>query len=238
MKTIGLVGGMSWEATAVYYRLLNHAVKQRLGGFHAAQLLMYSIDFADFEILIRHGEWDQALEFLTAAAQKLEQGGADFFAICANTPHFAADELERRIGIPLLHIADPTGAAMRAAGLRRVALLGTIFTMEKDFYRVRLAQKFGLEVLIPNAEERRAMHRVIFEELVQGQVREESRAQYREIIDRLVGEGAEGIILGCTELMLLVKPEDSPVPLFDTTTLHAEAIAESALEGSAASAAQ
>jgi len=228
-QVIGLIGGMSWKSSAEYYRLINEGVRDRLGGLHSAQCLMWSFDFADIEILQRAGQWDEAGALMAEAAQRLERGGADFLVIATNTMHIAASQVEAATSLPLLHIADPTASRIKAAGLRRVGLLGTAFTMEQDFYKGRLADKHGLDVLVPDAPDRATVHRIIYEELVQGDVRDASRQAYRQVIGRLVDQGAEAIILGCTEIMLLVGPEDSPVPLFDTTALHAEAAVARAL---------
>ncbi|MCW5552040.1 MAG: aspartate/glutamate racemase family protein [Verrucomicrobiae bacterium] len=230
MKVIGLIGGMSWESTVEYYRLINEAVKHRLGGLHSAKCVLYSVDFAEVEELQRQGNWSEAAELLTAAALNLEQGGADFVVICTNTMHKVADAIQARIGIPLLHIADATADAVKRAGLHRVGLLGTRFTMEDDFYRGRLTQQFGLEVVIPDDEDRKTVHRVIYAELCVGKIRPESKAHLAAIISRLVGMGAQGIILGCTELGLLLDARDSRVPLFDTTQVHALAAVEEAMK--------
>ena len=230
-KVIGLLGGMSWESSAEYYRIINEQVRDRLGGLHSARCLMWSFDFAEIEALQHAGRWDDATAEMVAAAQRLERGGADFVLICTNTMHRMAAEVQAAIGIPLLHIADPTAERIRAAGLRRVGLLGTAFTMEQDFYKGRLVERHGLEVLVPEAEDRALVHRVIYEELVQGRAEPASREAYRAVIARLVARGAEAVILGCTEIMLLVRPEDSAVPLFDTTALHAEAAVERAIGG-------
>lgn len=223
MKIIGLIGGMSWESSAEYYRIVNERVRDRLGGLHSARCLMWSFDFAEIEALQHAGRWDEATALLVEAARRLERGGADFLVLCTNTMHRMADELQAAVGIPLLHIADPTALRIKAAGLRRVGLLGTAFTMEQAFYKGRLVARHGLEVLVPDAADRALVHHVIYDELVQGVVDPGSRAAYRDIIARLVAGGAEAVILGCTEIMLLVRPEDSAVPLFDTTTIHAEA---------------
>ncbi|MFF3765878.1 aspartate/glutamate racemase family protein [Streptomyces sp. NPDC001922] len=228
MKTIGLIGGMSWESTAEYYRLLNEQVREQLGGFHSAKCVLYSVDFAEIERLQVAGRWDEAGEVLADAARSLRNAGADMLLICTNTMHKVADQVAAAVDIPLLHLADATAAAVQAAGLSRVGLLGTAFTMEQDFYRDRLAGH-DLKVLVPDAEDRAVVHRVIYEELVLGIVREESRAAYGEVIGRLVASGAEGIILGCTEIELLIRPEHSPVPVFATTRLHAEAAVTAAL---------
>lgn len=230
MKTIGLIGGMSWESSAEYYRIVNETVKARLGGLHSAQCLMYSVDFADIERLQHEGRWDEAGQVMAEAAQRLERGGADVVVLCTNTMHKLAAYIENAVSIPMLHIADPTAAAIRAAGITRVGLLGTAFTMEQDFYRGRLSEKFGLDVLIPDRAERELIHRVIYEELVLGVIEAKSREEYKRIIARLVEGGAQGIILGCTEIMLLISPQDCPVPSFDTTTLHAVAAANFSLE--------
>ncbi|KMO28084.1 aspartate racemase [Methylobacterium aquaticum] len=228
-KIIGLIGGMSWESSAAYYRIINETVRARLGGVRSARCLMWSFDFGEIEALQHAGRWDEATAALIGAARRLERGGADFVVICTNTMHRMADDVQAAIGLPLLHIADPTAERIRAAGHRRVGLLGTAFTMEQDFYKGRLAVRHGLDVLVPEAEDRAEVHRVIYEELVQGRVMPASRDAYRSVIARLVERGAEAVILGCTEIMLLVRPEDSPVPLFDTTALHAEAAVDRAL---------
>jgi aspartate racemase len=230
MKTIGLIGGMSWESSAEYYRIINRHMRDTLGGVHSARSLMFSVDFGVVERLQHDGEWRKLTSEMIDAAQRLERGGADFFLICTNTMHRMADEVAASVSIPLLHIADPTAEAILAAGHRRVGLLGTAFTMEQDFYKGRLADKFGLEVLVPDAADRATVHQVIYEQLVAGKVVASSRDAYREIMARLVDRGAEAIILGCTEIMLLVGSEDSSVPLFDTTTLHAEAAVRQALQ--------
>lgn len=229
MKTIGLIGGLSWESSAQYYRVINETVRHRLGGLHSAQSLMYTVDFAEIEQYQHAGEWDRATGVLQDAAQRLERGGADVLLICSNTMHRMAGEIEEQVGIPLLHIADPTAERIQALGLRRIGLLGTAFTMEQPFYRGRLQENYGLDVLVPAADERREVHRIIYEELVQGRIEAESRAAYVRVMQNLVEQGAEGIILGCTEIMLLVGPDDCSVPLFDTTTLHAVAAVEMAL---------
>jgi len=228
-QVIGLIGGMSWESSAEYYRIINQAVRARLGGVHSARVLMWSFDFGEIEALQHAGCWDEAAALLADAARRLERGGADFALICTNTMHRMADQVQAAIGIPLLHIADPTAGRIKATGLSRVGLLGTAFTMEQAFYKGRLADRFGLDVLVPGDEDRAVVHRVIYDELVQGRVEPVSRDAYRGVIARLVERGAEAVILGCTEIMLLVRPEDSPVPLFDTTAIHAEAAVERAL---------
>ena len=226
---IGLIGGMSWESSAQYYRLINTGVRDRVGGVASARTLMWSFDFATIEALQHAGDWDALAGQMADAARALEKGGADFLVLCTNTMHRCAWAIDAAVKIPLLHIADPTAAAIQAAGLTKVALLGTAFTMEQDFYRGRLEDKFGLEVLVPEAQDRKAVHDIIYRELVAGQVLDVSREVYRGVIERLVGRGAQGVILGCTEIMLLIGQDDSAVPIFDTTTLHAQAAVEKAL---------
>ena len=230
MKTIGLIGGMSWESSAEYYRILNEEVNRRLGGVHSAKCVMVSVDFAEVEAMQHSGRWDLATEAMVEAARQVQAGGADFVLLCTNTMHKLADEVQQAISIPLVHVADATGQAILAKGFRRAGLLGTRFTMEEDFYRERLQERFGLEVLIPEEDERKDIHRVIYSELVLGNIREDSRRRYLEIIQGLVARGAECIILGCTEIGLLVKQEDTEIPLFDTTRIHALAAIEKALE--------
>ena len=232
--TIGLLGGMSWESTVPYYRTVNEVVKARLGGLHSAKVALLSVDFAEIERLQHAGDWAAAGELLAGSARALEAAGADFVVLCTNTMHKVADAIEAAVGIPLLHIADPTAAAIRAAGLRTVGLLGTRFTMEQDFYVGRLEGRHGLAVLTPPAEDRTLVHRVIYDELVLGRTLEPSRAAFRRVIEDLVARGAEGVILGCTEISLLVGPEDARGPLFDTTAIHATAAAERAIEGRSA----
>ena len=221
MKTIGLLGGMSWESSAQYYAIINREMMTRLGRPHSARVLMMSLDFGEIEKLQHAGEWDALGAILAAEAERLEAGGADCILLCTNTMHLRAADIRAAVSIPLIHIADSTGRAIRRAGLGRVGLLGTAFTMEKPFYRERLQNEFGLEVLIPDEDERKMVHRVIYEELVAGKVREESRDDYLSVIERLRRRGAEGIILGCTEIMLLVDQDHVDLPLFDTTRLHA-----------------
>jgi len=231
MKTIGMIGGMSWESTIEYYRILNETVKARAGGLHSAKILMFSVDFAEVEQMQHQGRWDDATRLLVDAARRLEAAGADFVILCTNTMHKAAAEIEQNLGIPFLHIADPTGAAIRTKGLKQIGLLATRFTMEEAFYKARLAERFALEVLTPENEERAMIHRVIYEELCLGKIVPDSKAQYLETIRRLVDRGAEGVILGCTEICLLVNPADVSVPVFDTTYLHALAAANYAMNG-------
>jgi aspartate racemase len=230
MKTIGMIGGMSWESSIEYYRILNETVKDRLGGLHSARSVMYSVDFAEIEIMQSEGRWEQATQVMVEAARHVEAGGADFLIICTNTMHKMANAVEAAIHIPLLHIADATARAVKTQGFSKIALLGTKFTMEEDFYRLRLAKKYGLEVLIPDMEDREIIHSVIYDELVLGDIKPESREKYKRIIGKLIAAGAQGIILGCTEIGLLVKQDDSRVPLFDTTYIHATSAVELALE--------
>jgi aspartate racemase len=230
MKTIGMIGGMSWESSVEYYRIINEAVKEQLGDLHSAKSLMVSVDFAEIEVLQREGRWEEATRAMIAAARSVEAGGAEFLIICTNTMHKMADEVQRSIGIPLLHIADATAETVKARGLHRIGLLGTRFTMEEDFYRGRLEQKHGLEVLIPAPGDRDIVHRVIYDELVLGRIEPASKAEYLRIIASLAKAGAEGIILGCTEIGLLVSQADSRLPLFDTTRIHALAAVQFALQ--------
>ncbi len=231
MLTIGLIGGMSWESTVPYYRIVNQSIKQQLGGWHSAKLVLYSVDFAEIEHLQQVGDWDAAAQVLGQAANALRLAGADFFLICTNTMHKVADQVERAAGIPLLHIADALAADIKRRGdgrIAKVGLLGTRFTMEQDFYRARLAT-YGIDTIIPNDAERATVHRVIYDELCLGQVDDRSRIAYREIIARLIDDGAEGIVLGCTEIPMLIGQSDSPVPIFDTAEIHARAAAGYAL---------
>lgn len=223
MRTIGLIGGMSWESSAHYYRLINEGVRARRGGAHSAPLLMLSVDFAAIAALQHDGNWATLAQRMADAARTLADAGAEAIVLCTNTMHKVADAIEAAQPRPLLHIADAAGAAIVAAGHRRVGLLGTAFTMEQPFYRARLAERFGLEVIVPDDAGRAEVHRIIYDELVRGIIRPESKARYAEVIGRLTDAGAEAIILGCTEIMLLVDQADSPVPLFDTTAIHAAA---------------
>lgn len=229
MKVIGLIGGMSWESSAHYYRIINQETRGRLGGVHSARSLMWSVDFGEIERLQHEGRWEELTAEMIDAVRRLERGGADFIVLCTNTMHRMAGEIEAAVAIPLLHIADPTAERIKGAGFTRVGLLGTGFTMEQDFYKGRLRDKHGLEVLVPEADDRRTVHEIIYKELVAGVVREESRDAYRAVIARLIERGAQAIILGCTEIMILVRPEDSAAPLFDTTEIHAVAAVERAL---------
>ncbi len=229
MKTIGVLGGMSWESSLDYYRRLNELVKARLGGLHSARIVMVSVDFAEVEALQRAGDWDTATRFMIEAALQVELGGADCLLIATNTMHLMAEAVQAEISIPLLHIADAAGSAIRAQGLETVGLLGTRFTMEQDFYRRWLAREHDLQVLIPDAAGRETVHRIIYNELVLGKVLPESRAAYQAIIHALAVRGAQGVILGCTEIGMLIRPEDSPIPIFDTTALHVAAAVDWAL---------
>ncbi|PEH72873.1 aspartate/glutamate racemase family protein [Edwardsiella tarda] len=229
MKTIGLLGGMSWESSAEYYRIINQGVREHLGPTASASVVLWSFNFAEIEALQHQGDWSTLSERMVDAAQRLQGAGADVLLICTNTMHRMAPALESALSIPLIHIADPTAAAIKAAGLRKVGLLGTAFTMEQDFYKGRLRERHGLEVIVPEADDRATVHHIIYDELVAGQITPSSRAAYRQVIARLVQAGAEAVIIGCTEIMLLVQPEDSAVPLFDTTALHAAAAVEAAL---------
>ena len=228
---IGLIGGMSWESSAQYYRLINEAVRDRLGGVASARALMWSFDFAEIETLQHQGRWPELARRLADAARALEAGGAEFLVLCTNTMHREADTIEAAVHIPLLHIADPTAEAIKAAGFTTVGLLGTAFTMEHDFYRGRLEKMHGLTVLTPDADDRLAVHDIIYRELVAGQVLDASREVYRGVIARLIARGAQAVILGCTEIMLLIGPDDSAAPIFDTTQLHALAAVKRALGG-------
>ncbi|BCQ53828.1 aspartate/glutamate racemase family protein [Burkholderia gladioli] len=223
MKTIGLIGGMSWESSAEYYRMINRASKARHGGHHNAKSVMVTVDFAEIEALQRARDWDALGARMADAARQLQSAGADVVVLTTNTMHRVADAIERALTLPFLHIADPTGAALRAAGVERVALLGTRYTMELPFYAARLAERFGIEVLTPDAEDRDTVHRVIYEELCHGLIEPASRAAYAAIIGRLAARGAQAVILGCTEITLLIGERDSPLPVFDTTALHAQA---------------
>jgi aspartate racemase len=231
MKTIGMLGGMSWESSAVYYRLINREIRNRLGGVHSAKALMYSFDFGEIEALQAAGRWDEASDLLVGVGVGLAKGGADFLMICCNTMHLMSDAIEKAAGVALLHIADPLGAAIRAKGLRRVGLVGSCHTMEKSGIVIdRLREKFGLEIVVPEAPRRAELQRIIVEELCRGKFLDTARATHREIFTGLVARGAEGIVLGCTEIPILIGPDDASVPTFDTTTLHAMAAVEMALE--------
>jgi len=231
VKTIGLIGGMSWESTVSYYQIINRAVGERLGGLHSAKILLHSVDFAEIERLQHPDRWAEAGSLLAEAAMALEGAGADFLVICTNTMHRVAPDIEARVRVPLLHIADPTAEAIKAAGISTVGLLGTRFTMEQDFYRGRLERKFGLTVHVPEPASRELIHQVIYQELCRGVISEPSRASLQRVVAGLAGMGAEAVILGCTEIGLLLRDEDVSIPLFDTTLLHAEEAASFALAG-------
>lgn len=230
MKTIGMLGGMSWESSHVYYRLMNREVQRRLGGVHSMKALMYSFDFGEVEALQAAGRWDESSAMLASTGAMLARGGADFVMICCNTMHLMADAVERAAGVPLLHIADPLGAAIAAKGLRRVGLVGSRHTMEKGgVIADRLKAKFGLDIVVPGADDRAELHRIIVEELCRGQFLDGARATHRRIFGDLVARGAQGVILGCTEIPILMQGETAQVPLFDTTALHALAAVDRAL---------
>ena len=229
MKTIGMLGGMSWESTASYYKALNEGIKHSLGGLHSAKICMVSVDFSEIEALQHQGDWQQTAKLLTKAAKSVEAGGADFLLICTNTMHKVADEIASNITIPILHIADATAEQLKLDNISRVGLLGTQFTMEQNFYKERLTDKHNIEVLIPQPNERKRVHEVIYSQLCQGIIDDDSRADYIRIIERLFEQGAQAIILGCTEIALLVKPQHTQVPLYDTTKIHAEAAVKLAL---------
>lgn len=231
MKVIGLIGGMSWESSAEYYRIINELVKEDLGGLHSARILLYSVDFAEIETLQRQGQWKEATDMMVDAAKRLEKGGADFVLICTNTMHKMADDVLEAISIPLIHIADATGEKVKEKKMKTVGLLGTKFTMEEDFYVGRLQRAYGLKVVTPEEDERQTVHEIIFKELCLGIRKESSRQRMKEIIEGLVSKGAEGVILGCTEIPLLIREQDSPVPIFDTTYIHCEAAVNKALSG-------
>ncbi|MEE3116819.1 MAG: aspartate/glutamate racemase family protein [Pseudomonadota bacterium] len=228
MKTIGLLGGMSWESTQSYYRLINEGVKARLGGLHSARLILYSVDFAEIEVLQQQGDWEAAGRLLASAAEAMQAAGADFLLIGTNTMHKVAPQIDDAIDIPLLHIADATAQALRHEGMHSVGLLGTRFTMEQAFYRERL-ERAGIRVLVPDQEERDEIHRIIYEELCQGDIRPDSRAVFQAVVDSLATRGAQAALLGCTEIGLLLKQSDTPVALFDTTEIHANAAVAAAL---------
>ncbi len=230
MKLVGIIGGMSWESTAEYYRLFNEGVKQRLGGFHSARLLIYSVDFAEIERLQHEGRWDKVADRMIEAARALERAGAELLLLATNTVHKLAEQIQAAVSIPFLHIADATASRIKEKGIKRVGLLGTKFTMEEDFYKERLRKLHGIEVVIPEAEERDYIHSVIYNELCLGIIKEESRRRFIEIIENLRRRGAEGIVLGCTEIPLLIKQEHVPIPVFDTTRIHVEAALDRALQ--------
>jgi len=232
MKTIGLIGGMSWESTANYYKQINEGIKREMGGLHSAKICMYSVDFDEIEKLQHQGEWDRTAEILADAARSVEAGGADFFLICTNTMHKVAEQVQAAVSIPLLHIADATAETLITQGIKRVGLLGTRFTMEQDFYKQRITDQFAIDVLVPDQKDRDVVHEVIYKELCLGEIKDTSREAYLEIIQKLHADGAEAVILGCTEIAILVKQEDTGVPLFDTTYIHAEKAVANALVNS------
>lgn len=229
MKTIGMIGGMSWESTIPYYRIINQTIKQKLGGLHSAKIVLLSVDFHEIEALQRAGDWETAGQLLAQAAHSLELAGADFVVLCTNTMHKVAAAIENAVQIPLFHIADPTADEIKTQGFQRIGLLGTRFTMEQDFYKLRLQQQHGLDVVVPTSEDMDIVHRIIYQELCLGKIEDASRVEYRRIMANLVKQGAQAIILGCTEISLLVDASDATVPLFDTTGLHATKAAEFAL---------
>lgn len=222
MKTIGLLGGMSWESTASYYRIINELTKQKLGGFNSAKICMFSVNFAEIEDLQNKGLWDDAAAILIKAARSIELGGADALLICTNTMHKVADQIEKELSIPLIHIADATGDVLKQRNIQSIGLLGTSFTMEQDFYKKRLKDNFNIDVIIPSTEERQIVHNTIFNELCLGRIEDSSRSRFLSIIETLQQQGAEGVILGCTEIALLVNQTHTSTTLFDTTTIHAE----------------
>ncbi len=230
MKTIGLIGGMSWESSLLYYQIINQRVKEKLGGHHSAKSLMYSVDFQEIKTLQHQGKWDEATKIMIDSAQKLESGGADLIIICTNTMHKMAKEVEESISIPLLHIADSTANKIVKDGIKKVALLGTSFTMEQDFYKGRLIERFGLDVIVPNEKERMIIHDIIYQELCLGIINEESKQSYLKIINSLSQQGAEALILGCTEITLLISQDNCSIPVYDTTRLHAECAVDFALK--------
>lgn len=230
MKVIGLLGGMSWESTVTYYQLINHKIKAKLGGLHSAKICLYSIDFAELEQLQRQGKWDEAGALLAKAAQKIEAGGADFLVICANTMHKVAEQIQSAISIPVIHIVDAAAEQLLRNKVQKIGLLGTKFTMEEDFYKSRLLQKYKIATIIPSPSQREAVHSIIYDELCMGIINPDSKKVYLNIIDDLSQQGAEGVILGCTEIPLLIQQQDTTVPLYDTTTLHAEYAAYLALD--------
>jgi aspartate racemase len=230
MKTIGLIGGMSWESSLEYYRIINQVVRERLGGLHSARIFMHSFDFAEIGTLQYEGDWDEAAKLMIGAAQKLERAGVDFLVVCTNTMHKVADEVQKDIRIPLLHVADAAAEEIKTKGLNKVGLLGTRFTMEENFYKERLSRKHCLEVIVPDEHERQIVDHVIYNELCRGDVTQSSREEFAGIMQSLAANGAEGIVLGCTEIGLMVEKRDVQVPVFDTTTIHAKAAARLALE--------
>lgn len=229
MKTIGLIGGMSWESTLEYYKIINQTVKLRLGNLHSAKCILYSVDFEKIEILQHENKWDELTDIMVNIAERLKDAGADFIVICTNTMHKMAEDIEEKAEIKVLHIAETTGKEVIKRKIKKVGLLGTNFTMEQDFYKKVLKDNFNIDVIIPSREEREIIHKVIYDELCKGIINEESKNEYIKIIDNLVLNGAEGIVLGCTEIPLLIKQEDVNIPIFDTTTIHSISAAEFAL---------
>lgn len=229
MKTIGLLGGMSWESTASYYQAINKGIKDALGGLHSAKVCLYSVDFDEIEKLQHQGDWDKTAQILSSAAQGVEAGGADFLLICTNTMHKVVEEIEDAINIPILHIADATATQLKNDGITKVGLLGTQFTMEEAFYKSRLTNKFGIEVVIPEKPDREQIHRIIYDELCKGEIKKESRDIYLSIVSKLHENGAQAVILGCTEIALLIQQSQTTVPLYDTTKIHAQQAVEAAL---------
>ncbi|MFX1445033.1 MAG: aspartate/glutamate racemase family protein [Promethearchaeota archaeon] len=229
MKVIGLLGGMSWESSLEYYRIINEIVKQRLGGLHSAKCILYSVDFEEIEILQKEGKWDKLTKIMIESAQNLENAGAEMVLICTNTMHKMANEVQNAIQIPLLHIADATAEKVREKNLKKVGLLGTKYTMEQDFYKGRIKEKYNIDVIIPNPDDREILHAVIYNELCLGQINEDSRDKCKKIIENLINNGAEGVILGCTEIPLLINQKDFAIPIFDTTLIHCVAAVEYAL---------
>jgi len=230
MKTIGLLGGMSWESSIEYYRIINQETKKRLGKLHSAKSMMYSVDFAEIEALQHQGNWSQLTKEMIKAAKNIENGGADFLVICTNTMHKMADEMQKEMKIPIFHIADATAKAIKKTGIKKIGLLGTKFTMEEDFYKGRLENRHNLTVIVPSEEDRNTVHKIIYNELVVGKINPESKEKYLAIINNLKAQGAQGIILGCTEIGLLIKQTDTDLPVFDTTLIHASSAVEYALE--------
>jgi len=229
MKTIGLLGGMSWQSTVSYYQAINNGINQNCGGSHSAKVCMFSVDFDEIEKLQNLGDWQAMAGILTEAAKGIEKGGAEFLLICTNTMHKVADDIQNNISIPILHIADATASQLKNDGVTKVGLLGTRFTMEQDFYKARLVEKFGIQVVVPDSNDQTIIHDVIYKELIQGEIIEESRIQYLKIIDKLFEQGAQAVILGCTEIALLVQQSHTHVPLYDTTEIHSAKAVELAL---------
>ncbi|MED4219627.1 aspartate/glutamate racemase family protein [Priestia megaterium] len=230
MKTIGLLGGMSWESSSEYYRIINQTVNRKLGGHHSAKSVMYSVDFEEIKKLQHNNRWDEATKLMVEGAQYIEKGGADFLVICTNTMHKMASEIQQHISIPILHIADATARKIKDQGISRIGLLGTKFTMEEDFYKGRLIANFNLDVNIPSKKEREIVHDIIYKELCLGKIEEDSKSAYQKIINGLINDGIEGVILGCTEISLLINQNDISIPIFDTTEIHAQAAVDWALE--------